>query len=166
MPHPHPKIRKAQKDYSDGDGNISPLTSTTPHIEEKLVRDENTHELYHPIISTVVLKHKKEILYVPLEFNKNLTIDALEDSRAYVSAIAQNEVDTIKQEARNSIFKIDDFTHFQIQVANFQLEKPLATGTLQFDLGDNTFDEHNCRVGETDKPNHRVALFEEEQRRH
>ena len=38
------------------------------------------------------------MLYVPLDFEINLTVDALVDSGAYVKAIAQNELDTIKQE--------------------------------------------------------------------
>ena len=82
---------------SDGDSCISPLTSTTPHIEERLVRDEQTNELYLPLTSTVVLEHKQEMLYVPLDFDNNLTKDAWVDSGAYIIAIAQNEMDTIKK---------------------------------------------------------------------
>ena len=94
------------------------LTSTTQHIEEGLVRDEQTNELYLPLTSTVVLKGKQEMLYIPLDFNNNLTIDTLVDSWAYVSAISQNEVDTIEQEAPNNILKINHPPNFQIQVAN------------------------------------------------
>ena len=71
-----------------GDTNIPPLTTTTPLIEEGLVRDEQTIEVYLPLTSAVVLKRKQEILYVPLDFENNLTLDALKDSGAYVSAIA------------------------------------------------------------------------------
>ena len=60
----------------------------TTHIEERLVRDDFTNELYMPLSSTVVLKRKKEMLYVHLDFKNDLTIDALVDSGAYVSAIA------------------------------------------------------------------------------
>ena len=73
------------------DSSISVLTSTTPHIEEKLMRDKWTNELYLPLTSTVVFKCKQEMLYVPLDFDNNLTLDALVDSGAYVSAIVQNE---------------------------------------------------------------------------
>ena len=95
-----------------------------------------------PLSSTIVLKRKKEILYVPLDFKNGLTIDALVDSGAYVSAIARTELERIKQQAPANIFKIDDPPNFQIQVANGQLEKPISTATFKFDFGDNTFAEH------------------------
>ena len=49
---------------------------------------------------------------------------------------------TIKQRAPKNILKIDDPPSFQIQVANGQLEKPLSTATLKFEIGDNSFAEH------------------------
>ena len=119
-----------------------PLHTTTPLIEEALVRDEQTNELYLPITSTVVLKRKQEMLNVPLDFENNHTVDALVDSGAFVSAIAQDDLETIKQKASNIILKIDDPPNFQIQVANGQLEKPLSTATLKFEIGDNSFAEH------------------------
>ena len=51
-------------------------------------------------------------------------------------------MDTIKQKAPNNILKIDDAPNFQKQVANGQLEKPLSTATLKFEIGDNFFAEH------------------------
>ena len=75
--------------YNEGDDNISPPEITTSQIQEQLVRDQNTNELYMPLSSTIVLKRKKEMLYVPLDFENGLTKDALVDSGAYVSAIAQ-----------------------------------------------------------------------------
>ena len=69
------------------------------------------------------MKRKQEMLYVPLDFENNLTVDALVDSGAFVSAIAQDDLDTIKQKAHKNILKIDDPPNFQIQVANGQLEK-------------------------------------------
>ena len=106
------------------------------------MRDEQRNEVYLPLTSTVVLKRKQEMLYVPLDFEDNLTVDALVDSGAFVSAIAQFELDTKKQKASNNILKIDDPPNFQIQVANGQLEKPLSTATLNIEIGDNTFAEH------------------------
>ena len=103
------------------DITTSPLTTATPLIEEGLVRDEQTNEVYLPLTSTVVLKRKQEMLYVPLDFENNLTVDALVDSRAFVSAIAQDDLETIKQKAPNNILKTDDPPNFQIQVANGQV---------------------------------------------
>ena len=128
--------------YGNGHDNTPPPQIITSQIQEQLVRDENTNELYMPLSSTIVLKRKKEMLYVPLVFENNLTIDALVDSGAYVSAIAQKELDRIQQQASSNILKIDDPPNFQIQVANGQLEKPTATATLKFDIGDHIFAEH------------------------
>ena len=125
-----------------GDDNISPPAITISQIEEQLVQDDITNELYMPLSSTIVLKRKKEMLYVPLLFENGLTIDAFVDSGAYVSAIAQKDLDRIQQQSPSKILKIDDPPNFQIQVANGQLEKPTATTTLKFDIGDHIFAEH------------------------
>ena len=130
------------KNSDSGDDNISPPAITISQIAEQLLRDDMTNELYMPLSSTIVLKRKKEMLCVPLDFENGLTIDALVDSGVYVSAIAQKELDRIKQESPSNILKIDDPPNFQIQVANGQLEKPTATATLKFDIGDHIFAEH------------------------
>ena len=72
----------------NGASTTPPLTTATPLIEEGLVRDEKTNEVYLPLTTTVVLKRKQEMLYVPLDFENILTVDALVDSGALVSAIA------------------------------------------------------------------------------
>ena len=100
------------------------LTTATPLIEEGLVPDEQTNEIYLPLPSTVVLKRKQEMPYVPLDSENNVTVDALVDSGAFVKAIAWNELDTIKEKDPNNILKIDGPPNFQIQLANGQLEKP------------------------------------------
>ena len=128
--------------YGNGDDNSSPPEITTSEIQEQLVRDDITNEIYMPLSSTVALKRKKEMLYVPLDFENGLTIDALVDSGAYVSAIAQKELDRNQQQAPSNILEIDDTPNFQIQVANGRLEKPTATATLKFDIGDHLFAEH------------------------
>ena len=128
--------------YDNEDDNISSPEITTSQIEERLVRDDNTYELYMPLSSTIVLKRKKKMLYVFPDFENGLTIDALVDSGAYVIAIAQKELDRIKQQAPSNILEIDEPPNFQIQVANGQLEKPTATATLKFDTWDHIFAEH------------------------
>ena len=89
-----------------------PLTTATPLIEEGLVRDEQTNEVYLPLTSTVVLKGKQEMLYMHLDFENILTVDALVDSGAFVSAFAQDDLDTIKQKAPKNIPKIDNPPNF------------------------------------------------------
>ena len=127
--------------FDNGDDKISSPVITISQIEERLLRDETTNELYMRLSSTIVLRRKKEMLYVPLDFHNGLTVDALVDSGAYVSAIAQKEADRIKQQPPSNILKTDDPPNFQIQVANGQLEKPTATATLKFDIGDLNFAE-------------------------
>ena len=82
------------------------------------------------------------MLYVPLDFKNGLTKDALVDSGAHVSAIAQKEPDRIKQQSPSNVLKIDDPPNFQMQLANGQLEKPIATAKLKFHIGDHIFAEH------------------------
>ena len=106
------------------------------------MRDDSTNVLYRPLSSTIVPKRKKELLYVPLDFQKGLTTDALVDSGAYVSVKAQKELDRIKQQSPSNIPKTDDPPNFQIQVANGQLEKPTATTTLKLYIGDHISAEH------------------------
>ena len=55
---------------------------------------------------------------------------------------SQGDFDRIQQQASSNILKIDDPPSFQIQVGNGQLEKPTATATLKFDIGDLIFAEH------------------------
>ena len=81
------------------------------------------------------------MLYVPLDSENGLTLDDLVDSGAYVSVIAQNELDRIKQQAPSNILKTDDPPNFQNQVANDQLEKLTPKTTLKFDIGDHIFAE-------------------------
>ena len=128
--------------YGNGDDTISPPEITTSQIQEQLVRDDITNELYMPLSSTIVLKRKKQMLYVSLDFENGSTIDAYVDSGAYVSAIARKELVRIKQQAPSNILKIDDPHNFQIQVANGQLEKPTATAALKIDIGDHIFTKH------------------------
>ena len=82
------------------------------------------------------------MLYVPLDFKNGQTIDAPVDSGAYVNVIAQIEADKINQQATAKTLKVDDHPIFQTQLGNGQLEKPLATATVNFTIGDNAFAEH------------------------
>ena len=87
-----------------GVSTILPLTTATPLIEKRLVRDEQTNEMYLPITSTVVIKWKQEVPYVPLDFENNLTVDIFVDSRAYVSALTQNGLDPKRNKKLRIIF--------------------------------------------------------------
>ena len=96
-------------------------------------------------INAHVVQHspdgKKEILCVPLDFQNSLTIDGPVASRAYVSEIAQNGLDRIKQRAATNTFQLDVLPAFQLQVASARLEEPFTTVTLKFDIRDRTSTE-------------------------
>ena len=84
------EIKRKETDmttYATGDDNIFFPKKTTSQIVERLLRDDINNEHYMPLSSTIVLKRNKEMLYVPLDFKNGLTIDALADLGAYVSAI-------------------------------------------------------------------------------
>ena len=52
------------------------------------------------------------MLYVPLGFKNGRTKDALVDSRAYVSGVAETKMDTFKQKGSNKIHKDDGHPNF------------------------------------------------------
>ena len=79
---------------------------------------------------------------MPLDFENNLAIDGSVASRAYVSAIAQNDLKTKVQKVPKKLLIIEDPLNFQIQVANVKLEKTLARATLKFEIGDKIVAEH------------------------
>ena len=97
----------------NGNTITPPLTTATPLIEEGLMRDEQTNEVYLPLTSTIVLKRKQEMLYVPLHFENNLRVDALVDSGAFVSAIVPDDLDTIKQKPRKIFSKSTTLSIFK-----------------------------------------------------
>ena len=62
---PSSEIQRYETDMTtcdSGDDNISPPPITISQIEEQLVRDDSTNELYMPLSSIIVLKRKKQML--------------------------------------------------------------------------------------------------------
>ena len=105
--HPRPDIQNLEQHVTTtitGDKTIPLLTTTTPLIKEGLLRDEQINEVSFPLTFTVILKRKQEMLYEALDFKNNLKVNALVDSRAYVTAIAQNDWDTKKNRKPPKIF--------------------------------------------------------------
>ena len=116
------------------------------------MRDEQTNEVYLPLTSTVVSKRKQEALSVPLVSENNLRVHALVASGAFVRAIAQNDLDAIKEKDQGNVLKINDPSNFQTHIAKGQLVKTLATATLKFQNGDNTFNEHFVAISKLTGP--------------
>ena len=96
---------------------------------------------------------------MPLDFENNLKIDALVDSWAFARAIARNDLDTIKEKPPKNNLKIDDPPIFQIQVANGQLEKPLATTTFKFESGEKIFAKYFVVMKKVTGPINRLLFM-------
>ena len=95
---------------------------------------------YIPLSTNLGLKHKKRMLYFPMDFGE-LTIDGLIDTGAHSSAIPEADLRKIRLLAPQSIFKEGPAPTFQIMVANGQLETPKSTVELKFEVGDIEFHE-------------------------
>ena len=78
------------------------------------MKEDITDELYMPLSSTIILKRKKKMLYVPLDFENGSTIDALVDSGAFVRSISQEDLNMIEQQVPSNMLKIDDHPIFSI----------------------------------------------------
>ena len=81
------------------------------------------------------------MLYFPLDFGE-LNINGLIDTGALSSAIPEADFRKIRLLAPHTILNEGPPPEFQIMVANGQLEAPIATVELQFEVGDITFKEN------------------------
>ena len=81
------------------------------------------------------------MLYFPMDFGE-LNIDGLIDTGALSSAIPEADLRKIRLLAPHTIINEGPPPEFQIVVANGQLEAPIATVELQFEVGDITFREN------------------------
>ena len=84
-----------------------------------------------------------------------LNFDGLIDTGALSSAIPEADLRKIRLLAPHTILKEGAPPEFQIMVANGQLEAPIATVELQFEVGDFTFREiyiHNHSYDKSHKP--------------
>ena len=80
------------------------------------------------------------MLYFPMDFGE-LNIDGLIDTGALSSAIPEADLRKIRLLAPHTILNEGPPPEFQFMVANGQLEAPIATVELQFEVGDITFRE-------------------------
>ena len=78
------------------------------------------------------------MLYFPRDFGE-LTIDGLIDTGALSSAIPEMDLQKIRLFSSQSVIREGPPPHFQIMVANGQLETPKSTIELKFEVGDIEF---------------------------
>ena len=108
------------------------LNSIKEYVTEK---DGNT---YIPLHSTKVLKNRRRMLYLPLEFGE-LTMDGFVDSGAFINAMSWSDYNAFKMNSDNCVIKEYPQPPFNIECANAQLEQPIATADIQFNIGTYTF---------------------------
>ena len=121
------------------------LNSIKEYVTEK---DGNT---YIPLHSTIVLKNRRRMLYLPLEFG-DLTMDGLVDSRAFINAMSWSDYNAIKINSDNCVIKEYPQPPFKIECANAQLEQPIATADIQFNIGTYTFTDTFVVLSKTSFP--------------
>ena len=132
LPNFRPRPQNQQRKTAVIGDQISPQLQVTP--------DELTRFL--ALSTNLPLKNKRKLLYFPMDFGE-LNIDGLIDTGALSSASAIPEADLrkIRLLAPHTILNEGPPPELQFMVANGQLEAPIATVELQFEVGDITFRE-------------------------
>ena len=121
------------------------LNSIKEYVSKK---DGNT---YIPLHSTIPLKKRMRMLYLPLEFGE-ITMDGLVDSGAFINAMSWSDYNAIKMNSDNSVIKEYPQPPFKIECANAQLEQPIATADIQFNIGTYTFTDTFVILSKTSFP--------------
>ena len=106
-----------------------------------LTTDEGNNVAYLNLYTNLTLKKKRHMYYFPMDFEK-LTLDRLIDTGALTSAISEEDLNKIKLLSNEAIKNTGPAPNFQIMVANGQLERPIGTVLLQFEVADFQFQEN------------------------
>ena len=130
LPHFRPRPQKQQRHTAVIDDQILPQLQVTPDGLTKFL----------PLSTNLPLKNKRKMLYFPMDFGE-LIIDGLIDTGALSSAIPEAALRKIRFLTPHKILNEGPPPEFQIMVANGQLEAPIATVELQFEVSDITFRE-------------------------
>ena len=112
---------------------------------------EKDGEQYLPLHSTIVLKKRRRMLYLPLEFGE-ITMDGLVDSGAFINAMSWSDYNAIKMNSDSCVIKEYPQPPFKIECANAQLEQPIATADIQFNIGTYTFTDTFVILSKTSFP--------------
>ena len=130
LPNFRPRPQNQQRHTAVFDDQILPQLQVKP---DGLTR-------FLPLSTTLPLKNKRKMLYFPMDFGE-LNFDGLIATGALSSAIPEADLRKIRLLAPHTILNEGPPPEFQIMVANGQLEAPIATVELQFEVGDITFRE-------------------------
>ena len=91
------------------------------------------------------------MLYLPLEFGE-ITMDGLVDSGAFINAMSWSDYNAIKMNSDSCVIKEYPQPPFKIECANAQLEQPIATADIQFNIGTYTFTDTFVILSKTSFP--------------
>ena len=130
LPNFQPRPQNQQRQTAVIDDQILPQLQVTP---DGLTR-------FLPISTNLPLKNKRKKLYFPMDFGE-LNINGLRDTGALSSVIPEADLRKVRLLDPHTILNEGPPPEFQIMVANGQLEAPIATVELQFEVGDTTFRE-------------------------
>ena len=106
----------------------------TEHIQ----LDKERNLTYLPISTSLTLKRKRHMYYIPMDF-KNLTLDGLIDTGALTRAVSEqdlNKINKIMLLSNEATKETGRPPHLQIMVANGQLDVPICTVLLEFEVTD------------------------------
>ena len=104
-------------------------------LTEYIQFDKERNLSYLPNSTSLTLKRKRHMYYIPMDFEK-LTLDGLIDTGALTSAISEQDLNKNKLLANEAFKKTGPPPNFQIMVANGQLEVPIGTVLLEFEVAD------------------------------
>ena len=130
LPNFRPRPKNQQRHTAVIDDQILPQLQVTP---DGLTR-------FLQLSTNLPLKNKRKMFSFPMDFGE-LNIDGLIDTGAFSSAISEADLRKIRLLAPHTELNEGPAPEFQIMVANGQLEAPLATVEMQFEVGDITFRE-------------------------
>ena len=130
LPNFQPRPQNQQRQPAVIDDQTLPQLQVTP--------DGLTSFL--PLSTNLPLKNPQKMLYFPTDFGE-LNIDGIIDTGALSGAIPEADLRKIRLLAQHKTLNEGPLPEFQIKVANGQLEAPIATVELQFEVGDITFRE-------------------------
>ena len=131
LPNFQPRPQNQQRHTAVIDDQILPQLQVTP---DALTR-------FLPLSTNMPSKNKRKMLYFPMDFGE-INIDGLLDTGALSSAIPEADLRKIRLLAPHTILNEGPPPEFQIMVANGQLEAPIATVEMQFEVSDITFREN------------------------
>ena len=116
--------------------------------EYKTGKDGNTCILQH---STIQLKKRRRMLYLPLEFGE-ITMDRLVESGAFINAMSWSDYKKFKMNSDICVIKEYPQPPFKFECANAQLEQPIATVDIHFNIGTYTFTDTFVILPKTSSP--------------